>query len=592
MAARRRLFGGTTPTRHNVSALVAAAAIKTNSADRTGSGRAGGTRVWQRRAWDFYDTVGELHYSAGFVGSCMSRLRLLPAMIADDGTPTPVFDDAGVATHPDAEEARRALADLRAPIGGQSQLLRLLGVDLSVAGECYLLGSDTDTGERAWEVLSTEELRTKDDGRDGIARFGRFERLDGPGVGARDLPSDVHVVRLWRPHPRFTMLADAPLRAVDDILEELVLLTREVRGQALSRLAAAGLLCVPDEIDYISSDENADDASEEGDPFTRDLIRTMSAAIVDKGSASALVPFVLRAPADLIEKIKFLAFERPHDQQSIEKRQEAVQRLAQGIDLPVEIVTGHARTTFSNAWQIDESLFKTHVEPLAELAVDGLTAGYLQANMATELVVYYDAGELVTHPDRSSDAKDVHKVFAMSDSALRRYTGFTEADAPNPEEIARRVDIAASIAAKAPIASDSSGDAPAAGPVTRGDPNTPDAVAAAAEVTITRAVQRAGARLRSKTNGSPARNLLTGVSDLDVAATLGPARVRQLVDEVELFAGEFRAFSGWASRQLGRREAERVVAIAEHLAGERLYNPATPITVDVFYPATLAEVAG
>lgn len=587
MAQRRRLFAGRPATRHNVHALVAASAIKTDPTDRTPSGRSGGTRTWQRRAWDYYDQVGELHYAAGFVGSCLSRLRLLPAIVDDDGTPTAVFDSDGNPTHPDAEEARQALAELRAPIGGQSQLLRLFGVDLSVAGECYLLGSDTDTGERAWEVLSTEELKPAGDKRGGIERF---ERVDAPNSPPVELPADVHVVRIWRPHPRFTMLADAPLRAVDDVLEELVLLTREVRGQALSRLAATGLLGIPEEIEYVNDDD--DDDSEGGDPFTRDLIRTMSAAITDKGSASALVPFILRAPADLLEKIVYLTFDRPHDERSIEKRTEAVQRFAQGIDLPVEIVTGHARTTFSNAWQIDEALFKTHVEPLAELVVDGLTGGYLHANMATDLVIYYDAGELVAHPDRSQDAKDVHKVFGLSDAALRRYTGFTEADAPDAEEIARRVDIAAAIAAKAPIDGGSDGSAPGTGPATDGTPpNSPTAVTAAAEVTITRAVQRAGARLRSKTNGTPARNLLTAVADLDVAATLGPTRVRQLVDEVELFAGEFRAFAGWAARQVGRREAERLTTLVENVALDRLYNPTLPITVDLFYPALVEAVS-
>jgi hypothetical protein len=43
--------------------------------------------------------------------------------------------------------------------------------------------------------------------------------------------------RLWRRHPRYSMLADSTMQGVLDLCEELVLLTQAVRARARSRLA-------------------------------------------------------------------------------------------------------------------------------------------------------------------------------------------------------------------------------------------------------------------------------------------------------------------------------------------------------------------
>src|SRR3954447_8885236 len=171
----------------------------------------------------------------------------------------------------------------------------------------------------------------------------------------------------------------------------------------------------------------------------------MSTAISDKGSAAQTVPFVVRAPADLLHPDKFRTIDLSptHTSDSAEKRKEAVQRFAQGIDLPVEIVTGHAGTTFANAVVIDDALFKSHIEPVLEIICDALTAGYLRPAMGEDVAfkVHYDSGELVARPNRAADAKDVHDRFALSDASLRTATGFGDSDAPDDEEIEERIRI-------------------------------------------------------------------------------------------------------------------------------------------------------
>lgn len=542
-------------------------------------GAGGGTRSWQREVWDYYDLVGEFHYSATFVGNCLSRIRLTVALPDSDGVPGPAFDEDGKPLTPDANDALELIRELHSDIAGESQTLRALGLNTFVAGECYLLGQDDALGVRQWEVLSVDELRPKRDKRDDGPQY---ERVTSPGEPAKDVPTDAVVFRIWQPHPRWSYLADAAPRALRDVLEEIVLLTRDIRGRALSRLAAAGILCVPTEIDY-PDDEAASEDADEGDPFTRDLIRTLSTAVSDKATAAAVVPFVLRGPAEYLKEVRHVHFERSAskggDQSAAAERKESVQRFAQGVDLPVEIVTGHAQTTFSNAWQIDESTYKAHVEAKVQMVVDALTVGYLKPNLpGTALVVGFDASELVAHPDKGEAAQDCYDRFELSGSSLRDAKGFSDSDAPDDEEVQQRVDraIALKSGGTPPGAGDQGdGGAPGVGPATSGDGASMSnpALSAAAEVAVIRAVERAGARLRSKANGSTLRSILAGIPDMEVGATLGPSRVRQLATEEELFRNEFRALRAWTSSRFSTPLADEVEAWANGEARRRLYAP-------------------
>jgi hypothetical protein len=570
-----------TLSRSVVRPLTASAMVKTGpdvDQEKT-PGEGGFARSWQREAWDFYDMVGELHYAGAFVGACLSRIRLTIGVPDEEGVPGPAFDDEGNPMAPDAPEALDYLRQLRAQTGGQSALMRAFGINLFIAGEGYLVGTQDPTDQRSWEVLSVDELRPGAPKRVNGSARATYERRTEPNAPPEPLPAESYVVRVWRGHPRFAWLADAPTKAVREILEELVLLTREVRSQTLSRLASVGILIVPEEIDY-PDDENASDESDLGDPFTRDLVKTISTAIADKASAAGQTPFVFRVPYDYADRVRHIMLERPRDEKSSEKRTEAVMRLARGLDLPVEIITGHAQTTFSNAWQIDESLFKSHIEPLVETVVDCLTIGYLRVSMPnTKLVISYDPSELVAHPDRSRDAKDGHDRFVISDSSYRRSIGFSDADAPDDEELERRMEIAERIktpgtmlpGVAAPKAG--AGEAPLSpvnvGPTTSGNASLDVAV----EVSVLRALQKAGARIRSKANGNTSvREIIRGVPDDEVAATLGPALVTQVVGDEDLFRSEFLALRRIAARQVGAAAADDLARAAEAQARDRLWR--------------------
>jgi len=174
----------------------------------------------------------------------------------------------------------------------------------------------------------------------------------------------------------------------------------------------------------------------------------MTTPIKDEDSASAVVPLIIRGPAELGDKIKQFKFERSFDPALAQRADRVLERIMQGLDVPKDIVTGLANVKYSNALQIDESLYKAHIEPLMLLIVDALTVMYLRpylvANGYSEqevknVCIWYDPSLVATRNDRAADADMGFDKMAVSYDAWRRAHGFSETDAPDPTEYALRL---------------------------------------------------------------------------------------------------------------------------------------------------------
>jgi hypothetical protein len=131
-----------------------------------------------------------------------------------------------------------------------------------------------------------------------------------------------------------------------------------------------------------------------------------------------------------------------------ERADRVLERILQGLDVPKDVVTGLANVKYSNALQIDESLYKAHIEPLMLLIVDALTVVYLRPYLIASgfaetdvqrLVVWYDPSSVATRNDRAADADSGFDRMAVSFDAWRRAHGFGDADAPSPDEVALRL---------------------------------------------------------------------------------------------------------------------------------------------------------
>lgn len=430
------------------------------------SRRSANSSAWQQEAWEYYDAIGEIKYAFNLVASVVSRIRIYAAVI-ENPAETPVnVRNASVIDDRLAQAAERALNRLDSAYGGQAGLLRDAALNLSVAGECYLVQMPERMGHgipESWDIKSVDEVIGNPKG--GYNVIGRREQSTANGMGgsnnksAFQLSSNAFVGRIWRAHPRYSDEADSSLRGLLDLCSELLLLNRTFRATARSRLNA-GALYLPDGLSVASSPVGdypySDDADltpeitveEAQDEFEEQLIDAMTTPIKDEDSASAVVPLIIRGPAELGDKIKQFKFERSFDPALAERSDRVLDRILQGIDVPKDVVTGLANVKYSNAVQIDETLYKTHIEPLMLLIADAITVVYLRPYLlangfsdsdVARLCVWYDPSAISTRNDRATDADSGYDKMAVSLETWRRAHGFSEADAPTPEELAIRM---------------------------------------------------------------------------------------------------------------------------------------------------------
>lgn len=422
--------------------------------------------AWQQEAWEYYDAIGEIKYAFGMVSSVVSRIRLYAAVVENPAeAPVPVRN-ASTLDERLGQAAERALARLDSAYGGQAGLLRDAALNISVAGECYLVQMPERKGSgipESWDIRSIDEVQV--DQKGGYSIAGRRDLLtnkastSGVSNSLVNLPNSAFVGRIWRAHPRFSEEADSSLRGLLDLCAELLLLNRTFRATARSRLNA-GALYLPDGLsvaaspdpDYPYDDEtdlNPGVTQEEtADEFEDQLIDAMTTPIRDEDSASAVVPLIIRGPAELGDKIKQFKFERSFDPALAQRADRVLERIMQGLDVPKDIVTGLANVKYSNAVQIDESLYKAHIEPLMLLIADALTVVYLRPYLIANgydpqqverLVIWFDPSQVATRNDRAVDADSGFDRHAVSLETWRRAHGFSEADAPSPTEIAMRL---------------------------------------------------------------------------------------------------------------------------------------------------------
>ena len=446
----------------------AAAQVRLNDkgeAEQFRSRRQAFSAAWQSEAWEYYDAIGEIKYAFNLVASVVSRIRIYAAIV-DNPAETPVPVRIGGTLEPRlASAAERALARLDSAYGGQAGLLKDAALNLSVAGECYLVQMPERKGTglpESWDIRSVDEVQV--DNRSNYTIAGRRDLLTNRGsssgnYGLTSLPPTAFVGRIWRAHPRFSEEADSSLRGLLDLCAELLLLNRTFRATARSRLNA-GALYLPDGLSVAASpdpDYPYDDETnlnpgvtqdETADEFEDQLIDAMTTPIRDEDSASAVVPLIIRGPAELGDKIKQFKFERSFDPALAARSDRVLERIMQGLDVPKDIVTGLANVKYSNAVQIDESLYKAHIEPLMLLICDALTVVYLRPYLIAtgydpaqveNIVIWFDPSQVATRNDRAVDADSGFDRKAVSLETWRRAHGFSDADAPSPTEIAMRL---------------------------------------------------------------------------------------------------------------------------------------------------------
>jgi hypothetical protein len=398
----------------------------------------------QDRLWEYYYGLEEFSAAVNWKSNALSRVRLQAAEYIPGGDePLPIAVGA----------AADAVARLAGGIGGQSQLMRLMGIHYNVPGEGWLVGQADENDDDVWSVYSADELR--------ISK-GVYQLRVGEATAAwESLGSDVMVVRFWRPDARYSWRARSVAANALGAMGELDLINKRIVAETISRLASNGILLY--DMDRLSLSQLPNPDTAEGvDQFAQMFVEIGSRGIKDPQSAEAALktPMGVRlgdaTDRKLSDVMQVIDLSNPIDDKLIPQRESAIRRLATALDLPSDQLLGVSGMNHWGAAQVEESGIKLHIAPDAETICHALTKGYLQPVLRAEsrqtgedlligpnggrIVMWYDPSEIVQKPDKSANSILAYDRMEITGKALRREIGLAESDNPTPDELEAMTD--------------------------------------------------------------------------------------------------------------------------------------------------------
>ncbi len=429
-------------------ALTAASApVEPGTTPRTTVGGHVGRSEWQSECWDMFGVVGELAYVVGWIAASCSRVRLIASEIDENtGLPTGGLAEDGDGNL-NAEQQR--VAEIVKSVGGgplgQSDIQRRSAECLYVPGEHWL--AILDRGEKnpdgtprmSWFVVTREEWK---------------KRTSGNKVGEIiiDLPNDEkhtyvkgrdRFIRVWTPHPRKAADANSPTRAVLDSCREIVRTTKKIKVADKSRLIGNGVVFLPAEMSLPAAQQPIADNQPgapvpavqgvaAADQLANLIYQQAVAAVEDDDSQAAVVPLLATVPGDHLQKIFHLKLGEELTKVEIEKRDNAIARLAMGLNISPERLLGLSKGNHWSAWAIGDEDVNTHIKPIIETLVAAINREVLRAVFEREGIdpdkycLWYDASGLTADPDLTEEAEQARAHGALRNEVYLRALGLPE----------------------------------------------------------------------------------------------------------------------------------------------------------------------
>lgn len=393
-----------------------------------------GTQAWQTEVWRHFDICGELKSPARAIASMASRCIVHIVEIDENGLPGKPATDAKYA---------KLSAEMMGGADERPELLYLAALNEWLVGEEYTYietpkGSETDR----WMVFSGTQIKKA--GADPKLEFERPLKHGGGKIeywipegkdkgkdAARQKLNTGLLIRTWTPHAQLPDHADAGTRSVISVLNLIEQYNKRSSAQNDSRLAGAGVLFLPDSFDFPLGDHKSPE-----DAFEATLGDAMGTTLRDHANARSLVPIMATVEAEDIDKIKWLTFETPLDEQTLQRLDQCIRRLALGLDMPPELLLGTGDLNHWNAWMSEASTHKGFIAPLLQRICHGLTEGWLQRidpSSTGRYMVWFDMSPLTVQPNRQQDALAMWDRGLINDPAVRRAGGWSEDDAHTPD---------------------------------------------------------------------------------------------------------------------------------------------------------------
>lgn len=389
---------------------------------------------WQLEAWAIYDQVGELRFASNLFANGLSRISM--ELVRSDGQGSAKVRLSDLKPE-DLTATDRIVQDVMSDFTADQSLIemqRLWGLNKFIVGEAILVGIPTRGRKARRKLLDyTWKLYSKSDV---IHRPGGVLLICGEEYDE----SSVLLIRVWQPHPRLWREADSPVRATLPILRELVGLTMHVSALIDSRLAGNGILLLPTSATVLGGTAPEDD--EEEDPTVAALIESMITPIKDRDSAASVVPLILTAPDESVDAIRHISFASPLEAAAKDLRDEAIRRLALGLDLPPEQLLGLGHSSHWSAWLVAEDTVRYQFVPGLQPLADAILKEFLQpvlleSGLSDDEVYSYGfelvADSLIVRPNHFDEALELYKLDAITRQAVLKAGGFALTDEPEDQ---------------------------------------------------------------------------------------------------------------------------------------------------------------
>lgn len=530
------------------SLMAAAMPMTGPGVDRINRGRAPETQEqWQRTAWYFWDSIGELRGPTTWIANAVSQADLHAADLdADTGKPT------------GPSESAAAVAVAAQCLGGVSQrsgLLRLLALCWQIPGEAWVIIRPQTGRLRGrpkpdqWLVLSGNKVTSKGEQWVYTDPVTRMPVTLGPND---------RLIRVWNPHPDDQARADSAVRPGLPICREVEKASQNIAARLDSRIATNGVMAIAEEVDFPKGEFETPAAS-----FMDQFMTSAEHGLTNPGQASSQVPMAFTAPAEFIANGGAFAhydLSTQFDGSVVELRGDALRRLAATLDMPKDVAEGtQGESNHWSAWQVEESTYKIFIEPLLKALGDALTEFWFRpalitmgmtAEQAETLEIGWDTTAIVARPDDRETLESLYEKLLISDAYMLAENGVSEDAMPDDEERSRRLlekiilagvpasmladpNVAKAIGLSVEVSPMAAGvdaevgpggelEAPEPEPAalpgnvralpgtqndqTRAEPDVPAGLTAAAEVLVMQALDRAGGRLLTNQNRGQFKN--------------------------------------------------------------------------------------
>lgn len=485
--------------------------------------------AWQAKAWRFYGApdgtiaaglranqgaIGEVRFVMGWVAQQIGRVGW---KIKIDGTEL---------TAESAAEMMKKVANRESTI--------VVATNLIVAGELNYVALSGDqieqlNGNPHWDAIAGPSLPGEDD-----AKWLPISVID-PNRRQILEEANLNLRAIW-PHPAKMTVPDPPLRSVLDVLEEIEQVQDLAYSQNRSRIAQMGILTVANEFDMATP----------GGDFGQRLEESINAPIVDPRRTSAS-PILLRGPFELMtgalsngaRAVQWTKPVQEFDERLDDKMKFLIQRLAWGFPVAPEILLGMTATNRAVAFQIEESTYRSHVEPIANLVgrVYAMALKMLVENEDSEIEVEPDATELLARRHSVADAKDAYDRGLVGAPWVRKVLGIAEEDAATDEDLERIIYLRKGVApgeGRELDPSEVAGNEPVRASASAGASleDITRAFRGAADMAHATAVSRVGAAARTRLQRQhvdpPLEIDIDGISNRRLPSILGPDRLAEL----------------------------------------------------------------